>query len=396
MTDTETASATVVAPDPVLAVPPGQAAGPPAGRGRRPTWVLRPLVIFLVSRLITLATLVVTAAISGESLHQEIDRWDSKWWLRAAQFGWPTHLPVHDGHVAGSTVAFFPLFPLSVRWFADLTGASELTAGIVVTTVTGATAMAAAWALVRHYADRPTADRATLLLALFPGSFVLSMVYSEGFAITFLALGMLALLQRRWVVAGLLGLLATATTPIALAFELSCLWCAWRAVSSERDWRSLAAPVLAPLGFVAYLLWLWAHTGNLNAWRLTERGGWNSYPSLAYPVTVVVRFVRDPVAVTKTGDLLFVGTVVAVLAAVVAIRSRLPMPVLLYGLGAGMLGLVSAPIGLRPRFIFLAFPLILAVGARVHGRAYRALVATSAVGLIALTAFSACSWRIFP
>ena len=81
-------------------------------------------------------------------------------------------------------------------------------------------------------------------------------------------------------------------------------------------------------------------------------------------------FVRDPIATNKTDDLLFVCTVLAVVAAVVAIRSSMPTPVVLYGLSAAVLGMISAPIGLRPRFIFLAFPLIIAVGTWLRGRAY--------------------------
>jgi hypothetical protein len=367
----------------------------PAGR-RSLRWMLRPAVIYLVSRAITWATLAVTTLFTHQSILQEVDRWDSRWFLRAAALGWPRHLPFEQGHVAGNTIAFFPLFPLSIRWLADVSGLSLLAAGITITTVTGLTAMIGVWALVRHYADQASADRATLLVALFPGSFVLSMVYSEGFALTFLAFGLLALLQKRWLLAGLLGLLASFTTPVALAFEVSCLWCAYRELATERNWRVLAAPVLAPLGFVFYQVWIWQHTGNLNAWRLTERGGWKSYPSLVYAFHTVGVFVRDPVATNKTDDLLFICTVLVVVAAVVALRSSMPTPMVLYGLSAAALGMISAPIGLRPRFIFLAFPLIIAVGTWLRGRAYVTVASVSAAFLIAFTAFEVASWRIFP
>ncbi len=382
-------------PAEVTAAPEGGAE--PSHRARRwPRWILRPTVIYLVSRAITWATLAITTLFTHQSILQEVDRWDSRWFLRAAAQGWPRHLPHHHGHVAGSTIAFFPLFPLSIRWLSHLTGLSLLAAGITVTTVTGCTAMIGVWALVRHYADQPSADRATLLVALFPGSFVLSMVYSEGFALTFLAFGLLALLQKRWFLAGILGLLASFTTPVALAFEVSCLWCAYRELSTDRNWRVLAAPVLAPLGFLYYQVWIWQHTGNLNAWRLTERGGWKSYPSLVYAFHTVAVFVRDPVATNKTDDLLFVCTVLVVVAGVVAVRSSMPAPMVLYGLSAAALGMISAPIGLRPRFIFLAFPLIIGVGTRLRGRAYLALVSVSAAFLIGFTAFEVASWRIFP
>ncbi len=374
-------------------------AAPPTGSppaARWPRWIVRPALIYLVSRVLTWTTLAVTTLFTHESILQEVYRWDSRWFLRAAALGWPRHLPFHDGHVAGSTIAFFPLFPLSIRWLSQLTGLSLLAAGITVTTVTGLTAMIGVWALVRHYADQSSADRATLLVALFPGSFVLSMVYSEGFALTFLAFGLLALLQRRWLLAGVLGLLASATTPVALAFEVSCLWCAYRELNPGRNWRVLAAPILAPMGFVLYQVWIWQHTGNLNAWRLTERGGWKSYPSLVYAFHTVGVFIKDPIATNKTDDLLFVCTILVVVAAVVAVRSSMPTPMLLYGLSAAALGMISAPIGLRPRFIFLAFPLIIAVGTRLRGRAYLTLLSVSAAFLIGFTVFEVASWRIFP
>jgi hypothetical protein len=340
--------------------------------------------------------LAVKTLSTHKSILEEVDRWDSRWFLRAAIHGWPRHLPYHHGHVAGSTIAFFPLFPLSIRWLSRVPGLTPLAAGIMLTTVSGLTAMIGVWALVRHYSDGPSADRATLLVALFPGSFVLSMVYSEGFALTFLAFGILALLQRRWLVAGLLGLLASATTPVALAFEVSCLWCAYREIVDHRSWRAVVAPILAPLGFVGYQVWIWQHTGSVDAWRLTERGGWKSYPSFLYAVHTVTIFVRDPLATNKTQDLLFVCTVAAVVAAVVAIRSSMPTAMLLYGLSAGVLGMISAPIGLRPRFILLAFPLIVAVGTRLRGRVYAAVTALSAVALVVLTAYEVSSFRIFP
>ena len=358
--------------------------------------VLRPIVIYLLYRLLTVGAMAITAAITHESMRQELDRWDGRWFLRAAAHGWPSRLPMVQGHVAGNTVAFFPLFPLAIRGLAAPTGLSLLSAGVVISGVTGLTAMVAVWALVRRYAGSETADRATLLLAVFPGAFVFSLVYSEGITLTCVAFGLLALLRRQWWLAGVLGLLATATSPIALAFVVSCAWCAGHEILRHRNWRSLIAPVLAPLGFLGYMLWLWWHTGVLSAWRLTERGGWHSYPSARYALHVITSFVADPVAATKTGDLLFAGTVVAIIGAVIAIRQRLPMPVLIYGLVAAAMAMIAAPIGLRPRFLLLAFPLILAIGARLRGWAFPSTVAVSAVLLVTLTVVSASSFTVFP
>jgi hypothetical protein len=372
--------------------------GPVAGGIHRMLrWFLFwPVVVYLLARMLTLVALVTANRFTHKGLAGELDIWDGTWFIRAGEHGWPSHLPMVHGHVAGSTIAFFPMFPLTIRWLSAATTVSPLIVGLVVSGVTGVTAVLAIGMLVRQYTDSHIARRAALLFVLFPGTFAFSLVYSEGIVITCVAFGLLALLCRRWWLAGVLGLVATATSPIALAFALSCAWCAGWAVRRDRNWRALIAPVLAPLGFIAYMAWLWEHTGVFSAWRLTERGGWKSYPSLSYPVHVVTTFVFDPIAPTETGQLLVAGTVVTVIGAVLAIRQRQPAPVLIYGLAAALMAAIASPVGLRPRFIMLAFPLVIAYGTRLRGRAYTWAVAISACLLVAMSALELASTAVFP
>lgn len=359
-------------------------------------WVVRPGAIFLASRLITLVAMLAAMPISGRGLPAEIDLWDSRWFIKAAAHGWPSQLPMHGGHVGSSTIAFFPVFPEMIRGLSSLTGASLLASGAVVSLATGLTAMVAVWALVREFAGVQCADRATFLFAVFPGSFVISLVYSEGLVITLVAAGLLALLRRRWALAGLMGMVATATSPVALAFVVAAGWSAGGEVLRRGNWRALWAPLLAPLGFVAYMLMLWQTTGSLNAWQSTERGGWHSYVSLAYPFHIVGSFLSNPVGATITTDLLFAGLAFTVVAAVVAVRHRLPAPVLVYGLAAAVGSAMAAPVGLRPRFIFLAFPLIVALGIRLRGASFAVVSGLSITALMGLTMFSVSSFAVFP
>ncbi len=371
---------------------------PPEGWFRRVRrWFLFwPVVAYLAARAFTMAALLVADLADHRSLAGQLARWDGTWFLRAAEQGWPRHLPMAHGHVTANTTAFFPVFPIAIRWLSSATTLSPLAVGVTVSAVTGLTAVVAVGLLVRRFTGSVPATRATLLFAVFPGTFAFSLVYSEGIVVTCIALGLLALLERRWWRAGLLGLLATATAPIALAFVLSCAWCAGRAAWRDRRVRPLVAPVLAPLGFLAYMGWLWRHTGALDAWRLTERGGWHSSPSLAYPFRVVVTFARNPLGPTLTGQILVAGTVVAVIGAVLAIRQRQPAPVLIYGLAAAVLAATAAPVGLRPRFLMLAFPLVVAYGTRLRGRVYTGALLVSAALLVAMSWLEFASWAVFP
>ncbi|HXQ91038.1 MAG TPA: hypothetical protein VN768_05715 [Acidimicrobiales bacterium] len=382
-----------VAGEAPLAGGPPAGTAPPLGRARL---LVRPTVIYLASRALTVAAMAGAAPIANLSLTGAFDRWDTKWFMRAAATGWPSRIVTEHGHVTATTIAFLPVYPLAFRWFSALTGCPLLLSAAIVSGVTGLTATLAVWALVRRFAGPPAAERAVLLFAFFPGTFVFSLGYSEGIAITCVALGLLALLRRRWVVAGLLGAVATATIPVALAFAVSCLWAAVVAIRRDREWRALAAPVLAPVGFVAYQLWLWAHTGNPSAWRLTERGGWKSYVSPAYPFEVVWKFVTHPISSTATTNLLVVCMAFSVVCAVIAIRQRQPGPVLVYGLGAAVVALVAAPVGLRPRFILDAFPLVIALAVQLKGRSLRTVLWISALLLVVITVYSVDTFRVFP
>jgi hypothetical protein len=80
----------------------------------------------------------------------------------------------------------------------------------------------------------------------------------------------------------------------------------------------------------------------------------------------------------------------------VAIRMKPPTPMLLYGFTAALLAAIAVPVGLRPRFIFLAFPLIIALGTWLRGRQYLVVLSVSTVLLCTITAYTVCSFRIFP
>lgn len=376
-------------------------------RAWRTGW--RPGLIYLVSRAVVLLTMGVVAIIGGGSLGGRIDRWDSVWYLRVISRwtdkalhgvvinGYPSHLPVVHGHVAANTIAFFPGLPLLVQGLSELTGLSHFAAGVAVSSITGLTATIGVWMLVREYAGERAANRVTLLFALFPGSFVFSMIYSEGLVITGVAFGLLALMRRRWVLAGLAGFVASAAAPIALAFVVSCAWAALVAIGRDRDWRSLAAPVLAPLGSVAYLAWTWQRFGFPSAFTRTERGGWNSFLSIAYPFRIVGGLIAHPLTSFANERLVFFGIIFVVLALIVAVRDRQPAVILAYGITAALLALMTAPVGPRPRIVLDAFPLILALGLRYReGWKYQLATFVSFAALVGFTAYQIGSWAVFP
>ncbi len=379
---------------------------PERGRGRDiGATVVKPVLIFAVSRLVVLATAMVAThrfttrgvnpgrgpwpQLPGTShpLLATLARWDSAWYVDIARVGYPSigslrHYP--------KQFAFFPLLPALIRWTSQVTRLSPITAGILVSLVAGALASIAVWHLTRALAGREAADRAVLLLCFFPAAFVFSMPYAEGLIIASAATSLLAAHRRRWVLAGILGSAATAARPNAAVLVVALLCAAVLAVRDRREWRALWAPVLSSAGIVTGFAYLWFRTGDRMAWLNSERLGWHD--RVDWGATTIRRtfdmIVSPHASLQPTGllDLIgLCGVIFAVVSVMYLIRWRPPLAVTVYALGATTLAASSMVIGLKPRLLLGAFPLVIAVAVGVRGRAFKVLLAGSAVALVALS-----------
>lgn len=375
--------------------------------------LLRPLAMFAASRLLVLVAAAVGALISATAERAVLPgpwpiiegtgwpaadgllRWDSAWYVDVAEQGYSTD-------PASPRNAFFPLFPMLVRAAAGLPGLSTSTAGLLVATLAGAGATVAVWMLARHLTrDDAAADRAAAVFAFFPGAFALSMAYSEGLFIGLAALCLLALCRRRWVTAGVLAALSTATRPTGVAVLAACTWAALTAVRRDRDLRSLAAPLLAPVGTLAFFAYLAHRTGDRLAWFTAQREAWREQIDLLATVRRFGVVFTDPAgeagAMRDVNALVPVlGTVLAVLALGMLARWRPPGPLVVYALVALGLALVSSTIGTRPRMLLAAFPLVMALGIGVRGSAHTALLGLCAGATALLTVLAVATSAATP
>jgi Gpi18-like mannosyltransferase len=184
------------------AAAPGRA-GRPALSDRLPhPWVF-PLLVFAATWLLILATWYGSDAVYGRShpwtWHFLIK--DASFYLGIAQHG-------YTGDPARA--AFFPLL---IHLTSYLTGGDYLAAGLIASVTCGAASAVAVWALAARACDRWVADRAVLLYCAFPGAMTFGILYSEPLAVALGAAALLALLDRRWLLAGIIGALATAARP---------------------------------------------------------------------------------------------------------------------------------------------------------------------------------------
>lgn len=367
---------------------------PPPRRGaldRLPPWVVlgaRPVGIYVASRFVVLIAMWMASRISPPvSVGSAITDWDGNWYIDTADYGYPRDLPLlPDGLVGQNRTAFFPLYPLCMRfvkWFGFPTRVS----GIIVAGAAGVAAAVLLWLLLRRVWDQDAADRGVALFCFFPGAMILSMTYSEPLMLA-LAIGcLLALHHRWWLLAGVLAGLCTATRPNALAIVAACAWAAGAAIWQRREWRALVAPLLAPTGFIAFQLFLWAHTGRSDAWFVTQKEGWGEQMSLSGNWRRISETVKHPLGDVNI-TLAVAGMVLIAVFLLLLIRSKTPAPAIVFAVGIVLFAAVSETIGPRPRFVLAAFPLVVLPARWVKGPAFTALVAGSATVLGALTVLS--------
>lgn len=317
--------------------------------------------------------------------------WDGIWYLRIVRRGYPDYVPsgiTYDDPEA--RVAFFPMYPWLVRVVDRVLPGGDTFAALFVNLVLGAVFIVLVGLLARHWFGDRAARPAMVVMAFFPGSFVLSFAYSEALLLTLAAACLLALSHERWVAAGLFAAIGTATRPNGIALVAATLVAAVITVRRTRRWSALIAPLIAPLGFLGYQWWIDRHAGESRVWFRVQGEAWKEGASFGLTAirNTLEAFTKP---LTSPTDLITAVAFLATIAVVwIAWRVRLPLPAVAYSAVIVALMLLPATVTARPRFLFTAFPLFIAVAVwldddrRRHWWPY--LLAACGTGLTALTA----------
>jgi hypothetical protein len=178
-------------------------------------------------------------------------RWDSGWYLGISREGY-FYNP--DGQ---SSIAFFPLFPLSVRYLHQILPGTDVLAGLVIVHVALFAALIYIYQLVRLDYPEIVAWRTLFFLLIFPASFFFSAFYTE----SLLLLGMAGTLYHarrgQWLAAGIFGFFTGLTKLIGIVLIVPVVLelLRQRAVSRE-NLRPALFTAFVPMGAIGYLAYL--------------------------------------------------------------------------------------------------------------------------------------------
>lgn len=375
--------------------PPPLTPGLPVGR-----WTGARLVVagWAVTRLLVLlgAAFGHSDRQPGNLLHRIAVTWDGAWYLQIAQDGYSASLraPVQGILHRFSDWAFFPGLPLLVRGVHEVTRLPYDATGLLVGQLTGLAAVLAVHRLATTYAGPEAARTAALLFVTWPGSVALSLTYSEGLGIASAALTLDALLRRRWALAGVAGLVATATRVTGIAVVAAALVVAVLAVRRRREWRALLAPLVGAAGMAGFLLYGWARTGDPLVWRHAEALWSQRFDLLVrmgqYWLTAVPH--GAPKAMLQ-----LLGSVALIWLLALALGGRLDWrdPLVVTTAVTLVLILGSSTVGPRPRMVLTAFPLLVLAAPHVPRRTAN-VVAVASATLLAPVAYLWMSHLVTP
>lgn len=369
----------------------------PASRLTRLRRLALPAVIVLTIRVLGLFVAWAMGAINNRPFN--FQAWDGFFYYGLAVHGYGGFDPAVTYDKEGlyfpyAPMSFFPGYSLVVRLAGLLVGGHLLAIAVIVSITASVFAGYGVARLARHLgAGQKGQLAAVAITAGAPMSVVYSMPYPEAMLVALSVWTLVAVLERRWVPAGLGAMAAGLTSPMAGPLIPVVMAAGMVHVYRTRRIGAAVAVVLAPLGMAGYLLWTRLVSGVPGGFFGITKRAWGNH--VDFGVTTA-RWIFD--TLTGSRDAYTVLTAIAIIAAVIAVvRTPMPWPVWVYT--AATVALVVSHTGIvhdRVRLLLSAFPLLIAAAVglgRLRGRT--TVLVVSAVVLAGLW-FGAHSLAVWP
>jgi hypothetical protein len=349
-------------------------------------WVRRPylqaIAVYLAVRVVGVVVLAIMAAHHNLPLLDRLTAWDGQWYSDLADHGYGGITDRTDAHgqvLSHAPWAFFPLYPAFTALVSGLPGVSIVAAALIVSLLSG---VAAACALVRigrrFYPHRPVGLILVALWAGAPMAITLSMAYTEAMFVAFAAWALVGVLEQRWWLAQWCSVFAGLTRSTASVLIAVVVVAAGVAVyrGGRGRWPALACALVAPAGLLGFWAAVATQTGSPTGWWDLERQGWNTRFDFGVDAgKYIVQTLSSDKSVMQTITVLIVLAAVAL--AVVAVTTRLPWPLAVYGIGVVVLAVGTAGLPWeKARFVLPAVTLLIPVALGLTNRKPSTIVAT--------------------
>lgn len=335
-------------------------------------YVRDPVLVYLAGHLaLVAATLAIVAhSVPGHralSPGAALTRWDGVPYLQIAHQGYETHLMfLPNGRPQTMRIAFFPLYPMLMRAGHAVTGLPDEYVGLAVSFAAALVAAVGMYRLFRPYLGHRTTLVAVALWGVLPYAFLESMVYTESLFTALAVWCMYALVNRRWLTAGGLaavaGLVHSTAAYLAVTIGVAAALAVLRRQDGRRPWLGTA---LAPLGLVAYWVYLALRYSRPDAWFLAESTPqWSSTFDFGKQTLRIFAHLLSFSNVTQPSWVPFLLATaclvpIMVITIVLTWNRLLPLPLIVWAVfTVGSALLTSGTYASKPRFLLVCVPLV--------------------------------------
>jgi hypothetical protein len=269
-------------------------------------------------------------------------RWDTGWYLGIANQGYSF---VPDAKQDDQqNIAFFPAYPMAIRYFSAVFGRQPLWTGVVISIVAFYFALVYLLRLARsELGDEAQAVTAVVLLAAYPFAVFFSAAYTESLFLLTLLGAVYHFRQNQLWRSALWGFVCGLTRPpgcflsvVLGLMAVAPVWDAarWRVIQPAIGWPSIGRRLLAAsapgLGMLAFSAFVYQLTGHAFQWTMQNQAWGRVYRGLDVIFLDRFGFIADNglyhYAATQTIDFFYSIAVLLALVAVVPVYRRFGLP----------------------------------------------------------------------
>lgn len=246
-------------------------------------------VVWMSSLIATVSGLYIASLWQNRVFTNMFSRYDTSYYRAVSELGYLRELPMADGKILANRNAFFPTFPMAMRFFDRIFPGNSLAAGLVLNALITLATLFIFYKFCLLIFDRQQAALTLLAFAFFPGAYIFFWLYAEAFLVFFIVCAMYFLAKKHIWISAIFIAIATLTRPNAVAFAVMVplfIICEvfdrdFYKLTNERLQhygialaKALAAFAISISGFVAFLCYLSRLTGIDRVWFRIQKEGW--------------------------------------------------------------------------------------------------------------------------
>lgn len=284
-----------------------------------------------------------------------------------ANFDGVHYLTIAQEHYYQYQQAFFPFYPMLIRWLSFATGASTSWIALGISHVSFVFGLYFFLKLSRSY-RKGNSLWSVILFLLFPTSFFFVAAYPESLYFALAAGALYALEKRWWWWAGLVGMLASGTRLFGVYLLIPAI--IEYSVVKKKQIGDILGLGLIPLGLIIYMIYLWQTVGDPLAFFHVQSafGANRSGGQLIFLPQVLWRYLKILLTVDPSSFSYMIASfelltfIFTVYLFVKGVQKKLKLSLLLYATAVVITPTLTGTLSSFPRYLLAAFPLFFVLG----------------------------------